>query len=278
MKTPGRFYFRNDVLQQSTSLELLDFDNVDSVYEVIRIIDGISLFVEKHMERFKKSAELAKLSFSLNLDEITANIAKLAKENQLPTGNVKLIYTFNSRTPDISSGELFIYFIPHNYPENIEYQTGVRLILLSAERPNPNAKIHNGVLRNQANELIDQKNVFEVLLTNHVGFVTEGSRSNVFFISKSKVVTPPLDMVLPGITRDVVINIIKDQHIDFEEKMIHLSQLDKFDAAFITGTSPKVLPIAAIDHNCFDPQQIFLRQIIKLYDQMILDYLNKKMK
>ena len=277
MKTPGRFYFRNNVLQQSTSLELLDFDNVDSVYEVIRIIDGISLFVEKHMERFKKSAELAKLSFSLNLDEITANIAKLALENQLLTGNVKLIYTFNSRTPDISSGELFIYFIPHNYPENIEYQTGVRLILLSAERPNPNAKIHNGVLRNQANELIDQKNVFEVLLTNHVGFVTEGSRSNVFFISKSKVVTPPLDMVLPGITRDLVINIIKNQHIDFEEQMIHLSQIEKFDAAFITGTSPKVLPIAAIDCYCFNPQQIILRQIIKLYDQMILDYLNKKM-
>jgi len=278
MKTPGRFYFRNDVLQQSTSLELLDFDNVDSVYEVIRIIDGIPLFVEKHLERFKKSAELADLSFSLNLDEITANIAKLALENQLLTGNVKLIYTFNSRTPDISSGELFIYFIPHKYPENIDYQSGVILISLSAERPNPNAKIHNGVLRNQANELIDQKNVFEVLLTNHDGFVTEGSRSNVFFISKSKVVTPPLDMVLPGITRDLVINIIKNQHIDFEEQMIHLSQLDKFDAAFITGTSPKVLPIAAIDCYCFDPQQIILRQIIKLYDQMILDYLNKKMK
>jgi len=277
MKTPGRFYFRNDVLQQSTSLELLDFDNVDSVYEVIRIIDGIPLFVEKHLERFKKSAELAKLSFSLNLDEITANIAKLAHENQLPTGNVKLIYTFNSRTPDISSGELFIYFIPHKYPENIDYQLGVILISLSAERPNPNAKIHNGVLRNQANELIDQKNVFEVLLTNHDGFVTEGSRSNVFFISKSKVVTPPLDLVLPGITRDVVINIIKNQLIDFEEQMIHLSQLDKFDAAFITGTSPKVLPIAAIDCYCFNPQQIILRQIIKLYDQMILDYLNKKM-
>jgi len=277
MKTPGRFYFRNDVLQQSTSLELLDFDNVDSVYEVIRIIDGIPLFVEKHLERFKKSAELAKLSFSLNLDEITANIAKLAHENQLPTGNVKLIYTFNSRTPDISSGELFIYFIPHNYPENIEYQTGVKLISLSAERSNPNAKIHNGVLRNQANELIDQKNVFEVLLTNHDGFVTEGSRSNVFFISKSKVVTPPLDLVLPGITRDLVINIIKNQHIDFEQQMIHLSQMENFDAAFITGTSPKVLPIAAIDHYCFDPQQKVLQQIIKLYDQMILDYLNKKM-
>jgi branched-chain amino acid aminotransferase len=272
MKTPGMFYFRNNDLLPSTSLELIDFDNVATIYEVIRIIDGIPLFVEKHLERFKKSAGLASQSFSFNLSEINANIAKLARANQLSTGNVKLIFTFNSTNINISQGELFVYFIPHNYPADIDYQTGVKLISLIAERPNPNAKIHHADLRNQANELIAHEKVFEVLLVNHDGNVTEGSRSNVFFISKSKVVTPPLNMVLPGITRDLLIDLMNDRQIDFEEQTIQLSHLKKFDAAFVTGTSPKVLPIAQIDAFRFNPHHEILKRMMVLYDQLILDY------
>jgi len=273
MKTPGIFYFRNNDLLPSNSLELIDFDNVASIYEVIRIIDGIPLFVENHLERFKKSAGLANQNFSFKLSEITANIANLAKANQLNTGNVKLIFTFNSTDLTISSGELFIYFIPHKYPDNIDYQTGVKLISLIAERPNPNAKIHHADLRNQANALIAHENIFEILLVNHDGFVTEGSRSNVFFISKAKVVTPPLNMVLPGITRKLLIDLMNDQQIDFEEQMIQLSHLNMFDAAFVTGTSPKVLPIAQIDAFRFSPNHEILLRMMALYDRLILEYL-----
>jgi branched-chain amino acid aminotransferase len=273
MKTPGMFYFRNNDLLPSNSLELIDFDNVASIYEVIRIIDGIPLFWEKHLERFEKSAGLANESFNFNLSEITANIAKLASANHLNTGNVKLVFTFNSTNLTISSGELFIFFIPHNYPDDIDYQTGVKLISLIAERPNPNAKIHHADLRNQANELIANEKVFEVLLVNHDGFVTEGSRSNVFFISKAKVVTPPLNIVLPGITRELLIDLMHDRQIDFEEQMIQLSHLNKFDAAFVTGTSPKVLPIAQIDAFRFNPNHEILKRMMVLYDQLILDYL-----
>ena len=273
MKTSGMFNFRNKDLLPSNSLELIDFDNVASIYEVIRIIDGIPLFLEKHLERFTKSTGLANQIFRFNLSEITANIAKLVSANQVNTGNVKLISTFNSTNLTISPGELFIYFIPHNYPDNIDYQTGVKLISLIAERPNPNAKIHHANLRNQANALIAYEKVFEVLLVNHDGNVTEGSRSNVFFISKSKVVTPPLNMILPGITREVLIDLIHDRQIDFEEQMIQLSHLNNFDAAFVTGTSPKVLPIAQIDAFRFNPHNKILKRMMVLYDQLILDYL-----
>lgn len=273
MKTQGMFYFRNNDLLPSVSLELIDFDNVATIYEVIRIIDGIPLFVEKHLDRFKKSAGLANQNFRVSLSEITANIARLASANQLNTGNVKLIFTFNSTNINISPGELFIYFIPHKYPGNIDYQIGVKLISLIAERPNPNAKIHHADLRNQANALIATENIFEVLLVNHNGFVTEGSRSNVFFISKEKVVTPPLSMVLPGITRELLIDLIHDRQIDFEEQTIQLCHLNKFDAAFVTGTSPKVLPIAQIDAFRFNPHHEILKRMMVLYDQLILDYL-----
>jgi branched-chain amino acid aminotransferase len=251
---------------------LFDFDSVASIYEVIRIFDGIPLFVEKHLERFNHSAMLAGLSNRFNINQITGNIIELAKKNQINNGNVKLVFTFNQQT-EPTQNELFIYFIPHHYPDDSDYKLGVKLITLIAERPNPNAKIHHADLRNQANELISHEVVYEVLLVNNEGFITEGSRSNVFFVDNKKVVTPPIEKVLPGITRELVIKICETQHIDFEEQMIDLSTLKKFQAAFITGTSPKVLPISTIDNLSYNPQNEIVQRIFQYYDKMIIDYL-----
>ena len=272
MKSPNQYYFRNQSLLPFQTLKLLDFDSVASIYEVIRIFDGIPLFVEKHIERFNNSALLAGLSNRFIINQITGNIIELAKKNQISNGNVKLVFTFNLQA-ELTKNELFIYFIPHHYPDDSDYKLGVKLISLIAERPNPNAKIHHAGLRNFANELIAKENVFEVLLVNNDGYVSEGSRSNVFFVDNEKVVTPPIEKVLPGITRELVIKICKTQHIDFEEQMIDLSTLKKFEAAFITGTSPKVLPISTIDNLSYNPQNEIVQRIFQYYDTMIFDYL-----
>jgi len=272
MKTSDQFYFRNQSLLPFQTLKSLDFDSVASIYEVIRIIDGIPLFVEKHIERFNHSALLAGLSNRFNINQIKGNIIELAKKNQISNGNVKLVFAFNQQTEPIQN-ELFIYFIPHQYPDDSDYKLGVKLISLIAERPNPNAKIHHAGLRNFADELIAKEKVFEVLLVNHDGYVSEGSRSNVFFVDNEKVVTPPIQKVLPGITRELVIKICETQHIDFEEQMIDLSTLKEFEAAFITGTSPKVLPISTIDNLSYNPQNEIVQRIFQYYDALIFDYL-----
>lgn len=272
MNTTDQFYFRNQGLFPFQTIKLFDFDSVASIYEVIRVIDGIPLFVEKHIERFNHSAMLSGLSNRFNINQITGNIIKLSKKNQISNGNVKLVFTYNKQT-EHTQNELFIYFIPHHYPDESDYKLGVKLISLIAERPNPNAKIHHAGLRNFANDLIAKENVFEILLVNHDGYVSEGSRSNVFFVDNEKVVTPPIEKVLPGVTRELVIKICKTQNIDFEEQMIDFSTLKKFEAVFITGTSPKILPISTIDDLSYDPQNEIVQRIFKYYDAMILNYL-----
>jgi branched-chain amino acid aminotransferase len=231
------------------------------------------LFVEKHLERFQNSTYLAGITFKFDTGEIAANIIKLAKANKINAGNVKLVYVLNSSSRKIEFGEILIYFIPHHYPEQCDYQRGVKIVTLFAERLNPNAKIIQAELRKQANELINQKNVFEVLLVNKDGFITEGSRSNVFFISGNQVVTSPLKMILPGITRELVIDICNKGKIAFAEQFIHVSRLTDFQAAFITGTSPKVLPVSSIDKFKFDPQHVITQNLMAQYDQVLSDYI-----
>jgi len=273
MEASGRFLIRNGKLYSYSVLELEEFEQVTAIYEVIRLIEGIPLFIKKHLERFQNSICLAGITYKSDIAEIAENIIKLANANKITSGNVKLVYVLSSPSRKIGCGELLIYFIPHHYPEKSDYSRGVKMVSLFAERSNPNAKIIQAELRKRANELINRSNVFEVLLVNKDGYVTEGSRSNVFFISGNQVVTPPLKMILPGITRELVIDICSKYSIAFAEQFIRYSRLSDFQAAFITGTSPKVLPVLSIDKVKFDPKQTTIQNIMAKYDRMLSDYL-----
>ena len=119
--------------------------------------------------------------------------------------------------------ELFIFFIPYLYPAPDMYRVGVEILSLNEVRNQPNAKITNLSLRTLADKIISDKNVYEVLLVNQEGFITEGSRSNIFFIKDKVVFTPPTSIVLPGITREKVLEICNNLGIETHREMIPLS-------------------------------------------------------
>jgi len=80
------------------------------------------------------------------------------------------------------------------------------------------------------------------------GFVSEGSGENVFLVHRDKLVTAPLgNSVLPGITRDSVLQIARDLNIPIVEQMIPREMLYICDEAFFTGTAAEVTPIRSVD-------------------------------
>ena len=105
-----------------------------------------------------------------------------------------------------------------------------------------------------------------MLLVNREGRITEGSRSNVFFIRGREVWTAPSDRVLLGVTRSKVIDVIREAGLDLHFKSVREDHLASFDAAFISGTSPKVLPIASIGDISYDVNDPVLRDIMKRYE------------
>jgi branched-chain amino acid aminotransferase len=106
-----------------------------------------------------------------------------------------------------------------------------------------------------------------VLLVDRNGQITEGSRSNVFFIKDGEVFTAPADKVLLGVTRSKIIEIIKGMGVRLHEEAVSAGDIGSFDAAFISGTSPKVLPIASTGSTEFDVNDPILRKVMEKYDE-----------
>lgn len=239
--------------------------NEGGIYEVLRVVDGIPLFLEDHLERFFHSAQLAGINIGYSDTQIGDFLKILIAKNKVESGNILISCKIN----------LEAFFISHVYPSDKMYSEGINCGILKAERENPNAKVLHTTVRNRADQIISEKGFYEVLLIDHLGKVTEGSRSNVFFVKGNEIVTPPSNRVLGGITRQKTMQLAADLNIQLVEKEVSFSELQLYDAVFITGTSPKILPVVKIDAFKFNPQNKIVGQLIKSYNELIEMYVKK---
>lgn len=264
------YFIHNGIVMKKNSKKI-SLEKVNNViYEVIRVIDGIPLFLEEHIARLSKSANLLNYNIENILETIELDTRKTISLNENPELNLKiLLYNIENPIPDY-----YIFFIESNYPMEELYETGIKTVTFKAVRSNPNAKIINNEFRKNVNESIEKNNAYEALLLNDNDEVTEGSRSNVFFIKGDTVYTPPGNDVLLGTTRNKIIKICNDANIKVCEEPITISFLINCDALFITGTSPKVLPISQVDDRMYDsPNNKILLKIMESYDNLIKEYI-----
>jgi len=243
-----------------------------AVYEVIKIVSGIPLFYEDHIKRLNNSMKMAHIEgYIISNSEFIAQINTICKANNQYFGNIELFVT-KLTDNKINS---YIGFIPSKYPEPISYINGVLSSLLIAERITPNAKIKGSQTRLKANNQINNSHVYEVILVNNEGFITEGSRSNVFFIKDNIVYSAPQEYILPGITRKYAINALQTLNIQHVEKLVGVKELASMDAAFLCGTSPGILPIKQIDELVFDVQNKIMRNCMLEFNAIVQAYLTK---
>lgn len=235
------------------------------IYEVVRISEGKPLFVVEHYDRMHKSISSIGKEPVLSCSEFAEQIEEVAKANCMNEGNIRIE---QYRQPPEVVEHVNIYPIPYEYPTDRMYEEGVKVVFMKAERDNPQVKIFNGQFRQQADELIAETGAAEVLLVNRQGEITEGSRSNVFFIKDGTVIAAPQHTVLPGITRMKVLQIFREDGIKYEERPVMAESVSEFNAAFLTGTSKEVLPIANIEENRFDVDHPMLRHLMRRYHEM----------
>lgn len=255
-------------------VEFKDEDIIDgtSLYEVIRIIDGIPLFLERHLERLKNSAKLANLNLWLDINDVKDNLKKLINVNSSINGNIKIVFNYKGENKNIHN--FYTYFLMHKYPDVKQYEEGVPAVLCYMERKNPNAKIINISLRAKADKLMQETGAYEAILVDNKNNVTEGSKSNIFMVKDSTVYTAPVEAVLPGITRTIITEICKENNIQLEEKEVSVNDLKEMDALFLSGTSPKVLPIMGIEEKLYNSStNTIVKNIMVAYNKIIEDYI-----
>lgn len=261
-------FIYNEKLFDISEFEKIYKDKYPSVYEVIRVIDGIPLFLEEHYQRFVNSFAILGYELKQSYDDIKNLLYYLIKANGVINNNVKIVIN----NLDCSNDSYF-FFIKSKYPDENMYRNGVKTFLYKAERKNPNAKVIDNDLRGTINKLIAEGNFYEAILVSNKGEITEGSRSNLFFIKDDYVVTAPNKDVLKGITRQRIISLCEKENIRVLEEPIPSDNIKCFQAAFICGTSPKVLPISKIDELSFSLDNSVLSKIMNAYDREIQNYI-----
>ena len=263
-------FILNNYLKDACELPSYFNQNAIIIYEVVRLIDKKILFLEDHIQRFFDSFKLLTMKPDITEKEISDQLYMLIHSNKFTNANLKFQVQIDKQT---FAQDFISFFIPHAYPTKNQYDNGVKVSMLKASRTNPNAKVQNVSLREMSDQIIHNENVYEVILINNDGFVTEGSRSNLFMIKNDEVKTSQLADILPGITRKYIIQICRELKINCIESQISQDEMLSMDAMFITGTSPKVLPINSIYDNHFDVNNYYLRTIMKKFDERIHNFL-----
>jgi branched-chain amino acid aminotransferase len=243
--------------------------NGQIIYEVIRIIDSKILFSEDHISRFLNSALKAGIVHNLTGNNIKDRITELIKKNNIINGNIKFLFQ-KITTHDII---FYAFSIPHHYPSETEYLQGIKTTLYYAERENPQIKLQHTALKLNIDKVLNEKKASEAILVHSNGYITEGSKSNFFLIKNNTVFTSPEIDVLSGVTRKNLINLFKEYKLNYQETRVAVDELKYFETAFISGTSPKVLPVRQIDSLNFNVNLPLLRKIMVLYDKRIENYL-----
>lgn len=254
----------NNQIVQPAEFPESQFKTGLSIYEVIRIFKGHAIFLKDNLLRLRNSIKKSNIDIDIHQLRIEDKLNRLIALEHIEEGNIKYVLHLTK-----DKWDEYIYQIPHHYPTEENYKNGIDTITCEAIRLNPEVKYINNDLRTQTDRLLQEHRVYEIILKDTEGSVTEGSRSNVFFIKAGILYTAPTFQVLPGTARKRVLDICKAHQIPVIEERIKYSDLKEFESAFITGTSPLVLPIRKIDEFSFDPQNNRLREIMEFYFSLL---------
>ena len=271
MACTADYYIIDDEIKSTDQFDLGELKKGFTVYEVIKIVDRIPLFIEDHIERLHFSASLKKEKVWCSNDYIKIKIAEIIKLNKIDKGRLKFALRYYK-----SDNKFICFWLENIQPTVKEYKNGLRIISENHERSNPNAKIINYKLRKQLKKLVKEKEVFETLLVNNSGKITECSKSNIFFIKDNKVYTSFAKDVLIGITRNNVFNICEKEGIPIIETDIYYEDLKEYSSVFITGTSIGVISVVMIDKLKFSRNNSILNKISGSYNSITEKYLNQK--
>jgi branched-chain amino acid aminotransferase len=235
------------------------------VFEGIRCYetpDGPAVFrLREHLQRLDDSARLLHMELPYSVDEIRTATHELIGRNGLPECYVRpfAFYGYGELGVHTKGNpvEVAIMSWPWgNYLGDENAEVGIRAKISSWQRVGANTIPHvakaTGIYLNSmlAVHEAQRAGYDEAILLTADGFVADGSGENVFVVKDGKITTPPLSTsILPGITRDTVIQIAQDLGYVVEEANLIRSDLYLADEIFMTGTAAEVTPVRSVDDN-----------------------------
>jgi branched-chain amino acid aminotransferase len=239
------------------------------VFEGIRCYEtekGPAVFrLTDHLDRLHNSARLLYMDIPYSVDELKAASMELISANGLPECYLRPIAFYGYGELGVSTAGNPVVTVIMSWPWGTYLgedglKNGIRCKISSWQRVGPNTIPHaskaTGIYLNSMLAVTEANRAGydEAILLTADGYIADGSGENVFVIKDGKVATPPLSTsILPGITRDSVIQILQDLGYTVEEKNIIRSDLSTADEVFMCGTAAEVTPIREVDDHVIGP-------------------------
>ncbi|HEX6313423.1 MAG TPA: D-amino acid aminotransferase [Gemmatimonadaceae bacterium] len=227
----------------------------DGVYEVTRVVRGQLFEWERHAKRLARGLRELRIDAGLDMDTIRSLQERLIRENELfeGQGTVYLQITRGAapRThhfpPKGTPPTVFLSAGPFVPPSELRTR-GVSVMTYPDYRwSRCDLKTVNLLPAVMAKQFAADNDAFESIFVRDAAY-TEGSHTNVFFVIGGEVRTyPNSNYVLPGVTRDVVVELANASGIPVSETPVFVHETGQFEECFLTGTTSDVMPVVAID-------------------------------
>ena len=235
----------------------------DGIFEAIAIHNGYLFAIDKHMERFAKSAE--KMFFDdIDFTKIKEDLISIA--SKFDNGYMRVII---GRGTDKDKSDVYIFYQDLiNFPESFSlqsqkahWQSGGDFSLDEVE--NIGSKTISYAMNINQTRLAQKSGYTDSLLLNKDGIVLEGPTFCVSWIIDNKIYVPSLDLgILDSITRRTLINIAKEAGLDLKIENIHINDIYNVDTVFALSTAKHGIFVSQIDDQTYteDPLLEIIRQ------------------
>ncbi len=247
------------------------------VFEFMQAQGTVPVFVEDHLGRLKNSAAAMNMPLPLNDQGFIGVIGELLSLNKLAQSSIKIIVTGGNTSDGFTPGEptVIVMNSPLSLPPESHYTEGISLLTHNYTRDYPSVK-STYYAKALALQKIWQRDNHNDVLYHDGEYISEVSRSNVFFFKSGKLITNE-EGVLNGVTRRNVIRCAQE-FLEVELRPIKLQELIEADEVFMTSSTKKVMPVVKLDDHLIADGRVGeqTRKMINAFEEFRQAYIRSK--
>ncbi|MEQ5871222.1 branched-chain amino acid aminotransferase [Sagittula sp. NFXS13] len=250
-----------------------------SVFEGERAYNGKIFLSRKHSERLHYSASCLDFEIPYTVDQIEAAKAEVLKANGLTDAYVRAV-AWRGAGPDMGVASArnpvrlaIAAWSWGNYYGDAK-TVGAKLDISKWKRPSPETiPVHAKaaglyMICTTSKHAAEAKGCSDALFMDYRGYVAEATGANIFFVKDGEVHTPLPDCFLNGLTRQTVIELLKEKGLTVHERHIMPEELEGFEQCWLTGTAAEVTPVGQIGDYVFEVGKI-TRDIAETYEALV---------
>jgi len=229
----------------------------DAVWEGLRVYKGRIAALDDHLQRLQNSAKTLAFESVPSSEAVRAAIfATLEANGMRDEAHIRLTLTRGEKTtsgmnPRFNQSGCCLIVLAEWKPP-VYSDDGIRVITASTRRNTPqclDSKIHHNNLLNNILASIEANvaGVDSAVMLDIDGFVSETNDTNLFIVRDGQVLTPYADACLPGLTRQMILDICAEQGIPAAERRLSITELYCADEVFTSGTMGELTPVLEAD-------------------------------